>query len=393
MKIDTYKPNRILVVDDSSQMRNLLGRLLAGEGYEVVGELPSGDALMKTVASLMPDIIFLDYNLPGRDGIDLLKELRSSFPEIAAVMITGEVEPSLYNRAVEMGTAGFLTKPFTQDQFLDMMKQVTYALGLLKKQIKSPELVDSNKPRRARAVLADDSSTMRQLLSSILKEANIEVVAEAVNGKEAVEFAAKHNPDLVCLDVEMPVMNGLEALTKIRAMSPSMIVLMVTSLNSKHYVVEAASKGAQGYIVKPYQPNKVISQITTLLDRKRAGDTRERRKHPRIITDLPIEARFSHHPGATGKMVELSESGARLEARLLSPIAPEINSEVEICFSIPSGKTAQEFRLVVTVRHLYEVLATPGTAPGHPYLVGVEFVNLKESDRLMLEKFLMGSQS
>ena len=391
--IDTDKPNRILVVDDSSQMRSLLGRLLTGEGYEVVGELPSGDALMATVDRLMPDIVFLDYNLPGRDGLDLLKELRKVFSEVAVVMITGEVEPSLYNRAVEMGSAGFLTKPFTQDQFMDMMRQVTYALGLLKNQVKSPGPTDANKPRRARAVLADDSSTMRQLLSSILKEANIEVVAEAVNGKEAVEFVAKHNPDLVCLDVEMPVMNGLEALTKIRVMSPSMIVLMVTSMNSKHYVVEAATKGAQGYVVKPYQPNKVISQITTLLDRKKNGDTKERRKHPRIITDLPIEARFSHHPGATGKMIELSESGASLEARLLSSVAPEINSEVEICFNLPAGKTAQELQLAVAVRNLYEVLATPGVTPGHPYLVGVEFVNLKESDRLILEKFVMESQS
>jgi len=393
VNMESYNPNRVLVVDDSSQMRNLLGKLLAGEDCKVVGELPSGDTLMAAVASLMPDIVFLDYNLPGRNGLDLLKELRGSFPEVAAVMITGEVEPSLYNRAVEMGTAGFLTKPFTQNQFSDMMKQVTYALSLLKKRIKSPESADLNKSRQARAVIADDSSTMRQLLSSILKEANIEVVAEAVNGKEAVEFAGKHHPDLVCLDVEMPVMNGLEALTNIRAMSPSMIVLMVTSMNSKHYVVEAASRGAQGYIVKPYQPNKVISQITTLLDRKMGGDTKERRKHPRIVIDLPITALFPGQAGAAGKMIELSECGAKLEARLLSTVALEINSEVEVCFSLSSGNAAQKLGLVVVIRNLYEVLAAQNTTPGYPYLVGVEFMNLKESDRLMLEKFVMGTQS
>lgn len=390
--MESYKPNRILVVDDSSQMRNLLGRLLAGEGCVVAGELSSGDTLLATVESLMPDIVFLDYNLPGRNGLDLLKELRGSFPEVAVVMITGEVEPSLYNRAVEMGTAGFLTKPFTQDQFSDMMKQVTYALSLLKKRVKSTGPTGLNKSRRARAVIADDSSTMRKLLSSILKEANIEVVAEAVNGKEAVEFVEKHHPDLVCLDVEMPVMNGLDALTNIRAMSPSMIVLMVTSMNGKHYVVEAASRGAQGYIVKPYQPNKVISQITTLLDRKVDGDTKERRKHPRISIDLPITARLSGQPGAAGKMIELSESGARLEARLLSPTAPEINSEIEVCFNLASGNAAQEIRLVVIVRYLYEVLAAQNSIPGYPYLVGVEFMNPKESDRLVLENFVMGTQ-
>lgn len=391
--MESYKPNRILVVDDSSQMRNLLGRLLAGEDCKVVGELSSGDTLMAAVESLMPDIVFLDYNLPGRNGLDLLKELRDFFPEVAVVMITGEVESSLYNRAVEMGTAGFLTKPFTQDQFSDMMKQVTYALSLLKNRTKPREPADLNKSRQARAVIADDSSTMRKLLSSILKEANIEVVAEAVNGKEAVEFAEKYHPDLVCLDVEMPVMNGLEALTNIRAMSPSMIVLMVTSMNGKHYVVEAASRGAQGYIVKPYQPNKVISQITTLLDRKVGGDTKERRKRPRIIIDLPITARFSGQPDTAGKMIELSESGARLEARLLSPVAPEINSEIEVCFSLISGNAAQELRLVVVVRYLYEVLAAQSTIPGYPYLVGVEFINPKESDRLVLENFVMGTQS
>lgn len=389
--MESFVPYRVLVVDDSSQMRNLLGRLIGAEGHSFVGELSSGENLMATVASLNPDIIFLDQHLPGLDGLSLLKELRSSFPEIEVIMITGDAEPALYNRAVELGTAGFLAKPFTQNQFSDMMRQVAFALNLLKIRIKSPGLNDFNLAQQARVVIADDSSTMRMLLSSLLKSANIEVVAEAVNGKEAVDLAEKYKPDLICLDVEMPVMNGLEALEKIRATLPSIIVLMVTSMNGKNYIVEAASKGAQGYIVKPYQPNKLISQITTLLDRKRCGDIQERRKHPRIFTDLPIAAQFSGQTGASIKMIELSESGARLEARLMSPVVVNINAEVEVCFSLSSGNERQEFKLAARVRNFYEVLAAQYDISCYPYLVGVEFTNLKENDRAMLKKYLMGA--
>lgn len=260
------KLNKVLLVDDSSSMRAVLGTLLTNEGYEIVGSLPSGDRLLNAVAALKPDIVCLDYNLPGRDGLDLLQELRDSFPEVAVVMITGELEPSLYNRAVDIGTAGFLRKPFKPLEIAGLMSQVSHALRLLKDPIKSSGTIGSNSPS---AVIADDSLTIRQLLVAILKEAHVNVVGEANNGQEAVDLVEKHSPDLVCLDVEMPVMTGFQALEKIRASWPQTRVLMVTGKAGKDDVMQAVAKGAAGYIVKPFHPDKVVSQIAALFARKK----------------------------------------------------------------------------------------------------------------------------
>lgn len=262
------KLNKVLLVDDSSSMRAVLGTLLTNEGYEIVGSLPSGDKLLNAVAALKPDIVCLDYNLPGRDGLDLLQELRDSFPEVAVVMITGDLEPSLYNRAVDIGTAGFLRKPFKPLEIAGLMGQVSHALHLLRNTTKPSELVDSDDLRPS-AVIADDSLTIRQLLVAILKEAHVDVVGEANNGQEAVDLVEKHSPDLVCLDVEMPVMTGFQALEKIRASWPQTRVLMVTSKAGKDDVMQAVAKGAAGYIVKPFHPDKVVSQIAALFARKK----------------------------------------------------------------------------------------------------------------------------
>lgn len=110
----------------------------------------------------------------------------------------------------------------------------------------------------------------------------------------------------------------------------------------------------------------------------------ERRKHPRTSIDLPVTVRFSDQHAMALRMIELSAEGMRF----LCPIAPEINSEVKLRFSL-SSRRASELRLLANVRHLYEVHATPGTPPDYRYVVGVNFVNPNETERAMMDDFLM----
>lgn len=110
----------------------------------------------------------------------------------------------------------------------------------------------------------------------------------------------------------------------------------------------------------------------------------ERRKYPRASVDLPVTVRFSDQHAMTLKMIDLSAEGVRF----LCPIAPEINSEVKLRFSLSSRHTG-ELRLLANVRHLYEVHATPSTPPDYRYVVGVNFVNPNETERAILDEFLM----
>jgi CheY-like chemotaxis protein len=119
---------------------------------------------------------------------------------------------------------------------------------------------------KGRVVIADDSVTLRRLLRAILENMGLAVVGEAGDGQQAIDIALREKPDLVCLDVEMPVLDGLSALARLRTLAPALPVIMITSLSDRETVQQAAKSGARGYIVKPYQPEKVELAIRKLLN-------------------------------------------------------------------------------------------------------------------------------
>jgi CheY-like chemotaxis protein len=115
---------RVLIVDDNASMRDLLSALLTSQGYAVVGALEDGNGVMEAVRALSPQIICLDYQLPGRDGLDILREINSDHPEIDVLFITATEGQGIETQAADAGAAGFLRKPFGQKQVIDELQQV-----------------------------------------------------------------------------------------------------------------------------------------------------------------------------------------------------------------------------------------------------------------------------
>lgn len=258
---------KALIVDDSATMRSTLNAILVSADIEVVGLLPNGIKLLQTIAQSSPGIVCLDYNLPGINGLELLKSIVSKYPQVAVVMITGEQDPDFRNAAAEAGAAGFIQKPFSQVEVVKELKSVVHTRTLLARTNSHPTKNGASKPvtqdsARKTAVIADDSKTMRGLLSAILSSQNIDVLAEATNGNQAVELVVQHRPDIVCLDIDMPGKNGLDALAEIRRTLPSIKVLMITGNTKREAVMEAVKHGVSGFITKPFSPEKVGEAIT-----------------------------------------------------------------------------------------------------------------------------------
>jgi YesN/AraC family two-component response regulator len=118
----------------------------------------------------------------------------------------------------------------------------------------------------ANILIVDDSILMRRNLRVLLKEAGHEVVAEASNGMEAYREYAKHLPDLVTMDITMPIMSGLDSLKKIIATFPDAKIVMISALDQKSMVFEAIQNGAMHYILKPITLEKMLTTISTVLD-------------------------------------------------------------------------------------------------------------------------------
>lgn len=261
---------KALIVDDSATMRSTLNAILVSANIEVIGLLPSGVKLLQTIAQSSPDIVCLDYNLPGINGLELLKSIVLEYPQVAVVIITGEQDPGFRSAAAEAGAAGFIQKPFSQVQVIKELKSVIHTTNLLAKtnlhsaKDSASKLVTQASTNKT-AVIADDSKTMRSLLNAILSNQNINVLAEATNGNQAVELVVQHRPDVVCLDIDMPGKNGLDALAEIRQKVPSSKVLMITGNTNRETVMEAVKHGVVGFITKPFSPEKVGEAIAKAL--------------------------------------------------------------------------------------------------------------------------------
>ncbi len=116
-----------------------------------------------------------------------------------------------------------------------------------------------------RVLLADDLSFMRMVQREILKDQGYAVVGEASNGLEAVELFEKLRPDLVILDITMPLMNGLEATKRILAIDPSAAIIICSALGQQKLIVEAIQLGIKDFIVKPFKPERLLGAIAKAL--------------------------------------------------------------------------------------------------------------------------------
>ena len=116
-----------------------------------------------------------------------------------------------------------------------------------------------------RVLIVDDAAFMREMLRDILAEAGYEIIAEAVDGDQAVTMFREHSPDLVTLDIVMPRKSGLEALREIRGLDPGACVVMCSALGQEALVMEALEAGARDFIVKPFKPDQALGVIEKAL--------------------------------------------------------------------------------------------------------------------------------
>jgi DNA-binding NarL/FixJ family response regulator len=120
-----------------------------------------------------------------------------------------------------------------------------------------------------RVLVADDQSMVRAGFRMLLaEEADIDVVAEASNGREALDKAARFHPTVVLMDIRMPELDGLEATRRILAADPTARILILTTFDLNEYIYEALRAGASGFVLKDDPPEQLIAAIRTVA----AGD-------------------------------------------------------------------------------------------------------------------------
>ena len=117
-----------------------------------------------------------------------------------------------------------------------------------------------------KVLVADDAAFMRKMIRMTLSEVGLDNIIEAKDGDEAVSLYAEHHPDLVLLDITMAGKNGLEALSEIMEADPQAKVIMCTAIGQQQTVMEALALGAQDYVIKPFQKDKLLESVLNALD-------------------------------------------------------------------------------------------------------------------------------
>jgi len=116
-----------------------------------------------------------------------------------------------------------------------------------------------------RVLVVDDAAFMRMMIKDILRKGGYQVVGEAEDGIKAIEKYRELKPDLVTMDITMPDMDGITAVKEIRAIDPNAVIIMCSAMGQQAMVIDAIQAGAKDFIVKPFQPDRVLEAIRKVL--------------------------------------------------------------------------------------------------------------------------------
>jgi DNA-binding NarL/FixJ family response regulator len=184
-----------------------------------------------------------------------------------------------------------------------------------------------------RILLAEDHAVVRQGTKELLeKHHDLEVVAEASDGKEAVQLALRDRPDVVIMDFAMPELNGIEATRQIKAVAPGIAILVLTAYDSDQYVFAFLEAGAAGYLLKDVSVEKLVDAI-------RAVYAGESVLHPaitrKVINRFAAPDSRQHTKNGVDQITEREQEVLGLAARGLS------NRDIarELCISVRTVQT------------------------------------------------------
>ncbi len=245
---------KILIVDDEPDFLLALQRTLQAKSWEVVIANNRTEA-QERIKMESPEFIILGTMTPRGDAFLLHKWLRQhpKSRNLPLVVIDAPLEKRLsegwsMDEGVQMDADDYVTKPIEPASLVPRIQALLERVT-----------------RRIKVLIVDDHTVVRDGIQAVLRlHKDIEVVGEAANGKDAVEKAFQLLPDVVVMDIVMPVMNGLEATKRIYKEFPQTKVLMLTQYDDEENILMAEQIGAYGFIPKRAASSQLIAGIRTV---------------------------------------------------------------------------------------------------------------------------------
>ncbi len=247
----------VMIVDDISFFRQLVRAVVEREPeFFVVAEAGTGREAVDCYEMLKPDVVTLDLMLPDIDGIAVLKEIRQMDPFARVVAISAVNDVTRQNDLLRAGARRVLQKPINPSQLLEAIRNACSEEEPTSAPVQMVKPGSEN--RKGKVLLADDDPLYLRIASHILQQHGYDVVEMVQQGDLVIEAFARHLPEFVLLDYDMPGANGLWALRHLTDISPHAKVFLVTATLDNDVQVKAHQSGAAGYLPKPLDYNHLI---------------------------------------------------------------------------------------------------------------------------------------
>ncbi|MBI4834816.1 MAG: response regulator [Planctomycetes bacterium] len=230
----------VMVIDDDLAIRELLYRILAKKDYEVTTAVGAEQAL-QLLEKEKPDLIVVDLKMPGMDGLSFVKKIRTWDKSLPIIMLTGFGDELVELEAKKAGVQAFLRKDMGINLFTESVNKL----------IDPKRLAQKREAKRDYIMVVDDDAEVRSLLQKFLVKKDYEV-ASFQTAEQALEEIDKRKPHLVLLDINLPGMDGITALKKLKENHKDIGVIMISSNTELETAKQSVSMGAYDYIMKPF---------------------------------------------------------------------------------------------------------------------------------------------
>jgi len=247
-------PRQVLVVDNDEEVSHKVKDYLAKRGYDV-GVATNGKEALIMAKNIVPDMIILDVMMPDISGFDVIQVLKEDPATQHIPVMFLSILPDK-EKGFRLGAVDYLVKPISEDALVESINAI----------------FEKRKTGRAKKVLVvDDDRRVTQLLSKRLAEEGF-ITRQAYNGYEALAWIAREKPDLILLDMNMPVMNGMETLERIHANSEwSKIPVIVVTATGYADKERCINLGAAKYLTKPFIEEDILDEVANITDQVTGG--------------------------------------------------------------------------------------------------------------------------
>jgi two-component system chemotaxis response regulator CheY len=244
---------KIMIVDDSKLVRKKLTDILTKAGHTIVAECEKGDDSLTAYRTYKPDIVTMDINMPGMNGIDATALIRKNYPDAKIIIVSANSQERMILEGINKGASCFIVKPFSDDHVIRTVNRL--AADIIKKDLAknlpAPKDLNFDENISGLILIIDDSKLVLQVTTDILKKDGHNIITSQT-GKEGLELAKTGNPDLIILDVVLPDIDGYDVLKELKKdeFTKNVPVIMYTSKTKKEDILLAMKLGVVDYISK-----------------------------------------------------------------------------------------------------------------------------------------------